>query len=738
MNRRCMGCMEEYDARYDICPWCGYQEGIAPQQAYHITPGSMLAGRYTIGRVLGFGGFGITYIGFDEMLQKKVAVKEYMPSEFSTRMPNQQMVTVYSGDREEQFKEGLVKILEEARRLAKFASEPGIVHIYDCFEANNTAYIVMEYLDGESLKEKISRDGKMTVEEAEPIILSVLSALKKVHEAGIIHRDIAPDNIYLLKNGEVKLLDFGAARYATTKHSKSLSVIIKPGYAPEEQYRSRGDQGPWTDIYALAATFYKLITGITPEDAMERSVRDELKRPSKLGVKINRNTETAIMNALNIKIQDRTQTASDFEAELLAAEVKERQATKDKVDVGSLPTWVKAASAAAALTLTVGFALLAGGVIHFSIPGLTKAVTAEGMTTVPNVINLEVDAAGESVKASRLGMQILGYNDSEEIEKGKILTQNLPGGQEVEEDSIVEVEVSAGGAMTRIPDLIGMSREEAEKAIQAASLSAEYKEMEYQAAPDTIAMQSLPANEQVKVGSRIVLTVSLGKGGGSREVTVSVKNVAGMDYDAASDFLYQDYLYLIKTDSEYSDTVEEGKIISQEPAPGTMVSQQSNIRVCVSLGKEKVEVPNATYLTLEEAKSNLEAALLEVSVTEEYSDVVPKGNTISQSIERGELVEKGTEVKVAISLGPKPVETKPQETKADNRPRETTGAARAPQQDQPSATQAAAEPTTEAPTQPPVTEAPAPPTTEAPPTQAPQDNGGMDLNKAYDIFKRNQ
>ena len=199
------------------------------------------------------------------------------------------------------------------------------MHILDCFEANNTSYIVMEYLDGESLKEKIEREGKLSLDYSKDIILKIASAMKKVHKEGIIHRDIAPDNIYILKDGTVKILDFGAARYATTKHSKSLSVIIKPGYAPEEQYRSRGDQGTWTDVYALAATFYKMITGITPEDAMERSVNDKLKKPSKLGLNIPKPTETAIMNALNLRIEDRTKNMDEFEEELRAAEVKEKK-----------------------------------------------------------------------------------------------------------------------------------------------------------------------------------------------------------------------------------------------------------------------------------------------------------------------------------------------------------------------------------------------------------------------------
>lgn len=244
MERRCMGCMELYEETLERCPHCGYVHGTPAKEAYHILPGSLLAGRYIVGQVLGFGGFGVTYIGYDQVLQQKVAIKEYLPSEFATRMPKQEDVTIYSGEKEEQFLAGREKFVEEARRLAKFQSQPGIVQIYDCFETNRTAYIIMEYLDGISLKEKLERDGAMTVEESMPVIMAVIGALKSVHAAGILHRDISPDNIYLLKNGRTKLLDFGAARFATTKHSRSLSVIIKPGFAPVEQYRSRGDRSP--------------------------------------------------------------------------------------------------------------------------------------------------------------------------------------------------------------------------------------------------------------------------------------------------------------------------------------------------------------------------------------------------------------------------------------------------------------------------------------------------------------
>ena len=191
---------------------------------------------------MGNGGFGITYLGWDNVLQHKIAIKEYFPGEFSTRVSGQTKVSVYSGEREEQFNSGKEKFIEEAQRIAKFNKTKGIVHVYDYFEENGTAYIIMEYLEGETYKEKLKKRGVIPPEEARDVIIAVLEALEQVHAEGLVHRDIAPDNIMMTKKGEITILDFGASRFATTKHSKSLSIILKPGYAPEEQYQCRGNQ----------------------------------------------------------------------------------------------------------------------------------------------------------------------------------------------------------------------------------------------------------------------------------------------------------------------------------------------------------------------------------------------------------------------------------------------------------------------------------------------------------------
>jgi serine/threonine protein kinase len=299
------------------CPNCGWIEGTIPESPQHLTPGTMLHGKYLVGRVLGQGGFGITYLGWDLQLDMKLAIKEYMPRDFATRNTGEANITFFTGNVKYLFDNGLHKFLEEARILAKYNNHPGIVSVRDFFKENGTAYLVMYYLDGIDLKKYLEQvGGRLTYEQALSILSPVIDALSTVHRDGILHRDISPDNIYITTNREVKLLDFGAARHAMNDSNKSLSVILKPGYAPEEQYRSKGKQGPWTDIYATAATMYRVITGVVPPESLDRLEEDTLVPPSQLGVSIPPYAEAALIKALSLKAQDRFQSMELFQLSL--------------------------------------------------------------------------------------------------------------------------------------------------------------------------------------------------------------------------------------------------------------------------------------------------------------------------------------------------------------------------------------------------------------------------------------
>ncbi len=316
MSQYCYACMRPVEASMDSCPFCGEPLRFETP-AHRLRPGTVLDRRYLIGRALGQGGFGITYIGRDMTLDLCVAVKEYYPNGYATRdtrVSNELVLT--DDDKDGFFHSGKEKFLREAKILAKFCDEPGIVGVRDFFEENNTAYIVMEFLDGITLKEYIAERGPLPMGGVLSLMHPVVDTMAKVHESGVIHRDISPDNILLLPDGRPKLLDFGAAR--DVSDGKSLSVMPKCGYAPEEQYRRKGNQGPWTDVYALCATMYFCLTGRAPEESIERfwSEEDTLIPPSELGAKIQAWQEEALLKGMSLKIEDRYPSMAELEAAL--------------------------------------------------------------------------------------------------------------------------------------------------------------------------------------------------------------------------------------------------------------------------------------------------------------------------------------------------------------------------------------------------------------------------------------
>ncbi len=314
----CMGCMN-VKGTSATCPNCGWSETNDALSPQHLKPGTILQGKYLIGRALGQGGFGITYLGFDINLNLKLAIKEYMPQDLASRSAGATQVSVYtSAGYDEQFEYGLNKFLQEARTLAQFEGHPSIVSVRDFFRENETAYIAMSYVEGATLKDYMKESGnKLDVEQAIAIIMPVLDALAEVHAVGILHRDISPDNIFINQKGQVILIDFGAARQAVSEKGRSLSIILKPGFTPEEQYRSQGKQGPWTDIYAVGVTLYSMICGQMPPESLDRLAEDSMSPPSQLGIAISKPVEATLLKAMAVKATDRFQTVREFQNALL-------------------------------------------------------------------------------------------------------------------------------------------------------------------------------------------------------------------------------------------------------------------------------------------------------------------------------------------------------------------------------------------------------------------------------------
>ncbi len=294
-----------------VCPYCGTRILREPLP-HHLPTGTVIDNRYKIMGVLGEGGFGITYLGYNQKLGMPVAIKEYFPQGTTYRdTSGSNEVYVGSKDAESFFEHGKERFLSEAKTLVRFNSEPGIVSVMDFVEENKTAYLIMEYLDGETLQQYLKRHGKLSATETFEMLEPMMRTLEKVHAAGVIHRDISPDNIMRLKNGQLKLMDFGAAREFVDEN-RSMSIMLKKGYAPAEQYRRKGEQGPWTDVYALCATIYRCITGVTPTDSLDRMSGEELKKPSELGADIPPAYEGLLMYGMALHQKDRCQNMTEL------------------------------------------------------------------------------------------------------------------------------------------------------------------------------------------------------------------------------------------------------------------------------------------------------------------------------------------------------------------------------------------------------------------------------------------
>lgn len=313
----CYGCMTGHPTT--PCSVCGYHHQQSEQAGFNLTPGTVLNnGAYLVGNPLGQGGFGITYLGWDTRLDIKLAVKEFYPQASGGRMADGVTVAPFSGEKGEDFQYGLDKFLDEAKTVARFQGHPCIVSVLSFFEENGTGYMVMPYIEGMTLIQYLKQqpEGRLPFGQALNILMPIMDALREVHSTGVLHRDISPDNIYITTGRQIKLLDFGAARSAMGEHNQSVTSLVKPGYSPQEQYRTQGNFGAYSDIYALAATFFRSITGEIPFSATDRMMGEAVIWPSERGIELPAHAEEALIKALQIKEEDRFQRVADFQQAL--------------------------------------------------------------------------------------------------------------------------------------------------------------------------------------------------------------------------------------------------------------------------------------------------------------------------------------------------------------------------------------------------------------------------------------
>ena len=412
---RCFGCMKEINSY--PCPHCGF-DPRAQQDNYVLPCGTVLSGHYVVGKVLGQGGFGITYIGYDLSLQRRVAIKEFSPKGQAMRMAAMGSSLQWASDSASQDvrTSGMESFLREARKMAKVDGIPEIVRVRESFLENNTAYIVMDYIEGRTLLSVLKEKGPMPWEQAKEIFLPAISAMEKVHREGIVHRDLSPDNLMLTDKG-IRILDLGAAKDLSSGSGASSAQVAKGGFSPMEQYTQRGGSGPWSDVYAMAATIYYTLTGVLPPNAIDRMEEDLInwKLLSQRGVPSG--LLPALQKAMNVTVKGRTQSMAELLRQLEKCRVKKklpptnpikpagqkpakepkpvkeakpetpRKSPVKKTEGRSTGTiWIGAAAAVVVLLgIALGFAVNAKKEVAMALPPETQAVetTVPQETTVP-------------------------------------------------------------------------------------------------------------------------------------------------------------------------------------------------------------------------------------------------------------------------------------------------------------------------------------------------------------------
>ena len=439
-RKLCMHCMARKADEQEACPVCGFIERDFVPEKHHLPPRTILKGQYLVGCALGEGGFGITYIGWDLFLHMPVAIKEYFPSGVVIRDQGQHTVNVFAGKDEQSFLLGRDRFFREAQKVARFDNNPGVVSVKNCFLENGTAYIIMEYISGINLGTYAAqRGGKLGFQETLQLLKTPIQTLEELHRYSTYHRDISPENLMLSKTGTVKLIDFGSAMESDSE-KKTRVLMVRSGYSPVEMYSSTGKDGPYSDVYSMAATIYKLITGVTPPAATERLNADSLVRPTMLGVKeISQEQEAALMKGMAVQLNDRYQTMAEFFHDLYGYGINDAPPSKPQPKHRTLLVLL----ALACVALLVGAGILLGRQGGFTPAPIeqetaepTEAITAEPTAEPTEAPTAEPTETPAAVADAARDMPVLG------AELRAFLRQNgydAPDGQPIPAEALAKV-----------------------------------------------------------------------------------------------------------------------------------------------------------------------------------------------------------------------------------------------------------------------------------------------------------
>ncbi|MBQ1440486.1 MAG: PASTA domain-containing protein [Clostridia bacterium] len=567
----CLGCMNNKGDAMQ-CPKCGYVDGT-PQVLPYLEPGTLLKEKYIVGKHLRANGEGVTYIGFDVTTNKKVTVREYLPKTLCSRVKDDDNIIIASGNKLV-YQDYLQDFMEIGRALVKLSSLPSTVPVIDMFEANKTAYIVYEFVDGKPLDEIVKRARRFTWEEARPLFLPLISTVNSAHSIGLVHFGISPENIIMTRSGTLKLQGFGSpdAHLAETE----LTPEFYEGFSAIEQYSLERKKGKWTDVYAMCAVLFYVLTGKRPPDAVSRSYEPRLNMPADVAQNIPTHVVTALAGGLQVNIESRTHSMEELKNQLTnpvprrpepkpvpaaapaAQDYGDRYVDEPSYNESSSRQPMPAASAQinrahdyvpedepeispykyGIISGLIGFVVL--GVIALIclnlivIPMMNKNkqneedetsssyVSSEEDSTgseptvlyrVPNLVNKKWSNVDGNEKYSNFYIRLKEEVYDENYEEGRIISQTVEAGSTVPQNTPIGVVVSKGSKMRTVPDIIGKTVSEASKELESAGLTLGDQAEEYSDDVESgkiIRLNGIEPGKKIQAGSMINVVVSLG------------------------------------------------------------------------------------------------------------------------------------------------------------------------------------------------------------------------------------
>ncbi len=482
-----MGCMREKAEGVAKCIKCGYVDG-APYLPSYLAPKTILAERYLVGKVLSYNGSGATYIAFDTIMNCKVKIREYMPENLATREKGSLAVKVNAGS-EIQYKSLKMDFMDLARHLVKLNSLSEVEHVNDMFEENNTVYVIYEYVEGMTLTEFLKKNGGyLSWEDTKQLFIPLLSCINAIHTSEIIHRGISPDTILVDRSGNLKLTSFDIAPARTAR--SELVPQLFAGYAAPEQYASSAWQGTFTDVYALAATIYRTLTGTMPVEAISRVSNDNLVSASALNPSIPKNVSNTLTAAMALSPEKRTETVTDLISQLsevmdfgepapaVDAEIATEEAAPAKKKMKDSTRYAVIAAGISAPVLILIIILI----MVFLFPSDKKptgsstssnSLISSGLTSsdknddetssdtrflysVPNFNLRNIDSVLNDTDYAEKYVFTVEYDYSEEYAEQTIIGQSVEAGTPVSEDGTeIVLTVSRGSKYRTLPDLLG-------------------------------------------------------------------------------------------------------------------------------------------------------------------------------------------------------------------------------------------------------------------------------------------